>query len=120
MSMPPQSPQGGFPKPPVPMAGGQGQAGGQAAAGNFTVLVFVKSLAAPVVLYSDNPPGLYEKIKKIMQAANKATPKLIEEPGMGPLKKVCLLDVEISGVALQSIDQPQGGGGPMGPMGPGR
>lgn len=114
MSMPPQSPQGGFPKPPMPMAGGQGQA----AAGNFTVLVFVKSLAAPVVLYSDNPPGLYEKIKKIMQAANKATPKLIEEPGMGPLKKVCLLDVEISGVALQSIDQPQGGGG--GPMGPGR
>ncbi len=69
---------------------------------NFTVLVFVKSLAAPVVLYTDNPVSLYEEIKRLIQQANPHSPKLIEKPGAGPLKKVSLLDTEISGVALQS------------------
>jgi hypothetical protein len=69
---------------------------------NYTVLVFVKSLAAPVVLYSDNPVSLYEEIKRHIQQANPSAPKLIEKPGAGPLKKVCLQDTEISGVALQA------------------
>lgn len=73
----------------------------------FTVLVFMKSLAAPIVLFSDNPVSLYEEIKRNVQQANAATPKLIEKNGAGPLKKVSFLDTEISGVALQGDFQQQ-------------
>lgn len=76
----------------------------------FSVLVFMKSLATPVVLYADNPAQLYEEIKQIIKMANPATPKLIEKPGVGPLKKVSFLDTELSGVAMQ-VD-PAGMGGP--------
>jgi hypothetical protein len=69
---------------------------------NFTVLIFIKSLAAPVVLFSENPVSLYEEIKRHIQQASPSSPKLLEKPGAGPLKKVCFLDTEISGVALQS------------------
>lgn len=70
--------------------------------GNYSVLVFINALAAPVVLYSDNPISLYEELKKIIQQANPGSPKLIEKPGAGPLKKVCILDTQITGVALQA------------------
>lgn len=66
-----------------------------------TVLVFLKSMATPVVLYTDNPVTLYEEIKRHIQQANPETPKLIEKPGIGPLKKVCFLDTELAGAALQ-------------------
>lgn len=75
-----------------------------------TVLVFVKSLAAPIVLYHENPQVLFDEMRKIISSASPASPKLIEKPGMGPLKKVCLLDTEISGVALQQVDMSQMGG----------
>lgn len=67
----------------------------------ISVLVFLKSLATPVVLYSDNPTQLYEEMKQIIKSANPAAPKLVEKPGVGPLKKVCIIDTEISGVAMQ-------------------
>lgn len=67
----------------------------------FSVLVFLKSLATPVVLYADNATQLYEEIKQIIKTANPQAPKLIEKPGQGPLKKVCFLDTELSGVAIQ-------------------
>jgi hypothetical protein len=76
--------------------------GGAAPPTNFTVLVFIKSLAAPVVLYSENPVSLYEELKRHIQQAAAATPKLLEKTGAGPLKKVSFLDTEISGVALQA------------------
>jgi hypothetical protein len=66
------------------------------------VLIFLKSLASPVVLYAENAPQLYEEIKVLIKQAQHNHPKLIEKPGMGPLKKVCFLDTELSGVALQS------------------
>lgn len=66
-----------------------------------TVLVFLKAMATPVVLYSENPVTLYEEIKRHIQQANPATPKLIEKPGIGPLKKVCFLDTELAGAAIQ-------------------
>jgi hypothetical protein len=69
--------------------------------GNYSVLVFLKSLSAPVVLYSDNPISLYEEMKRHIQQAMPNSPKLLEKPGVGPLKKVSFLDTEISGVALQ-------------------
>jgi hypothetical protein len=66
------------------------------------VLVFLKSLATPVVLYSESPVTLYEEMKRHIQQANPAAPKLLEKPGTGPLKKVSFLDTELSGVALQA------------------
>ncbi len=67
----------------------------------FAVLVFMKSLSTPVVLYADNATQLYDEIKRLIQTANPQSPKLIEKQGVGPLKKVAFLDTEISGVAIQ-------------------
>ncbi|MBX2861713.1 MAG: hypothetical protein KTR14_10805 [Vampirovibrio sp.] len=66
-----------------------------------SVLVFMKSLATPVVLYADNPNQLYDELKQLINNANAASPKLIEKPGIGPLKKVSFLDTELAGVAMQ-------------------
>lgn len=87
-----------------------------------TVLVFLKSLATPVVLYVEQPEELYAKLKKIIVAANPASPKLIEETTIGPLKYVAFLDTDLSGLALQADPPPQQGGpaGPMPPQGPPR
>ena len=67
----------------------------------LSVLVFLKSLATPLVLYAENAPVLYDEIKQIVRTANPQAPKLIEKQGMGPLKKVAFLDTEVSGVAVQ-------------------
>ena len=67
----------------------------------ISVLVFMKALSTPVVLYAENPTQLYEEIKQLIRAANSQSPKLIEKQGVGPLKKVSFLDTELSGVALQ-------------------
>lgn len=67
-----------------------------------SVLVFMKSLATPLVLYAENPGQLYDEIKQIIRGASIQAPKLIEKQGAGPLKKVSFLDTEISGVAIQS------------------
>jgi hypothetical protein len=67
----------------------------------MSVLVFLKSLATPLVLYSENPTTLYDEIKQIVRSANLQSPKLIEKQGVGPLKKVAFLDTEVSGVAVQ-------------------
>jgi len=65
------------------------------------VLIFLRGLATPVVLYTETPPLLYDEIKRIIQTADARAPKLIEKPGLGPLKKVSFLDTELTGVALQ-------------------
>jgi hypothetical protein len=70
-----------------------------------SVLVFLRYLAAPVVLYSDNPITLYDEIRRHIQQATPASPKLLEKAGAGPLKKVSFFDTEITGVAIQT-DQP--------------
>jgi hypothetical protein len=66
-----------------------------------SVLVFMKSLATPLVLYADNANQLYEEMKQLIRSANVQAPKLIEKQGVGPLKKVSFLDTEVSGVAVQ-------------------
>lgn len=66
-----------------------------------SVLLFLKSLSTPVVLYAENGTQLYEEIKQIVRSANPQSPKLIEKQGVGPLKKVAFLDTEVSGVAIQ-------------------
>jgi len=67
----------------------------------ISVLVFMKSLATPLVLYADNPTALYDEIKQMIRTANPQSPKLVEKQGVGPLKKVAFLDTEVSGVAVQ-------------------
>jgi hypothetical protein len=67
----------------------------------ISVLVFMKSLATPLVLYADNANQLYDDIKQLIKTANPHTPKLVEKQGAGPLKKVAFLDTEVSGVAIQ-------------------
>ena len=67
----------------------------------ISVLVFMKSLATPLVLYADNANQLYDEIKQIIRSANPQSPKIIEKQGVGPLKKVAFLDTEVSGVAMQ-------------------
>jgi hypothetical protein len=67
----------------------------------ISVLVFMKSLATPLVLYADNANQLYDDIKQLIKTANPHTPKLVEKQGVGPLKKVAFLDTEVSGVAMQ-------------------
>lgn len=67
----------------------------------MSVLVFMKSLATPLVLYADNANQLYDEMKQIIRSASVQSPKLIEKQGVGPLKKVSFLDTEISGVAVQ-------------------
>lgn len=71
------------------------------------VLVFISTLAAPIALYTADPTALFEEIKQLMQGAKANAPKLIEKPGMGPLKKVCFMDTNIVGVALQAEMPPQ-------------
>lgn len=65
------------------------------------VLVFLKSMATPIVLYSDNPDALYADLKQIAANANPNAPKLIEKPGAGPLRQVFFLDSQLAGAALQ-------------------
>lgn len=67
-----------------------------------SVLVFLKALSTPVVLYTETPTQLYEELKQLIRNAQPQTPKLIEKQGVGPLKKVAFLDTELSGVALQT------------------
>ena len=74
----------------------------------MSVLVFMRSLATPLVLYADNAVQLYDEIRAIIRAANPQSPKLIEKQGVGPLKKVAFLDTEVSGVAIQ-VDPSLGG-----------
>lgn len=77
----------------VPAGGGNPQ---------FSVLVFLRGLATPVVLYADNPTQVFEEVKQLIKQADPKAPKLIEKNGVGPLKKVAFLDIEVTGVALQA------------------
>lgn len=89
-----------FNPPPKPQQGGGPQQAPQQA--QQVVLVFISTLAAPIALYTGEPQALYDEIKQLMQNSKAASPKLVEKPGMGPLKKVCFMDTQIVGVALQN------------------
>ncbi len=65
------------------------------------LLIFLKVVAPPLVLYVDNPDETYAEIKKIITNANQRTPNMIEKTGKGPLKKIAVLDTQIAGVAIQ-------------------
>lgn len=65
------------------------------------VLVFLKVVAPPLVLYVDNPEEAYMEIKRIIETANLRAPRMIDREGKGPLKKLAVLDTQIAGVAIQ-------------------
>lgn len=65
------------------------------------VLIFLKVVGPPLVLYVDDPDSLYLEIRQIMVNASQSSPKLIEKIGKGPLKKLSILDTQIAGVAMQ-------------------
>lgn len=66
----------------------------------LAVLVFLKGTTAPLVLYVENPPALYEELSQIMKTASQ-TPRIIEKTTIGPIKKVCILSTQICAVGLQ-------------------
>ncbi len=63
-----------------------------------SVLVFLKNLAAPLVLYFDNPQEIYEELREVV---NTPVNKVFEFMPNGPIKKVCVNSQQISAVALQ-------------------
>jgi len=65
------------------------------------VLIFLKIVGPPLVLYVENNEALYQEIKQIIANANEQAPKLVEKLGKGPLKKLAVLDTQIAGVAIQ-------------------
>ena len=65
------------------------------------VLIFLKVVGPPLVLYVDDAEGVYSEIKQIIAQASEQSPKLIEKVGKGPLKKLAMLDTQIAGVAIQ-------------------
>lgn len=62
------------------------------------VLVFLKNLSAPLVLYFNNPQEIYNELKEVV---NTPINKVYEFEPNGPIKKVCIQASQISGVALQ-------------------
>ncbi|MEM0951323.1 MAG: hypothetical protein AAGI66_04165 [Cyanobacteria bacterium P01_H01_bin.74] len=65
------------------------------------VLIFLKGLASPVVLYTDDCQKLQTEIKLVIQSANSNSPQLVEKMGNGPLRHVAFLDTAVLGVAIQ-------------------
>lgn len=62
------------------------------------ILIFLKNLAAPLVLYFDSPLDIYNELK---EAVSTPTSKIFELEPLGPIKKVCINANNIMGVALQ-------------------
>lgn len=67
----------------------------------IAVLIFLKVVGPPLVLYVENPESLYNELKDIVKNASPQSPKLIEKAGVGPLKSIAILDSQIAGVAMQ-------------------
>jgi hypothetical protein len=65
------------------------------------VLIFLKVVGPPLVIYVENSEAVYQELKQIIVSAKESSPKLIEKIGKGPLKKLAVLDTQIAGVALQ-------------------
>ena len=64
-----------------------------------SVLVFLKGTTAPLVLYVENPLGLYEELSQVLKQ-NSQVVKLIEKNTLGPVKKVCIMSTQICAVAI--------------------
>ncbi len=65
----------------------------------FSVLVFLKGNAAPIVLYVEKPQELYEELLSYLKMPT--TIKLLEKETVGPIKKISFMSNQISAVAIQ-------------------
>lgn len=63
------------------------------------LLLFIKGLGTPVILYFDNPDEEYKKIQKIITTPSNG--KLIEFKPKGPIKFFSVLDNQIGAVGMQ-------------------
>ena len=65
------------------------------------ILIFLKHVGPPVVLYVEDTEATYQELKQIITNASERAPKLIEKNGKGPLKRLAVLDTQIAGIAVQ-------------------
>ena len=63
------------------------------------LLLFVKNIATPIILYFDNPDEEYKKIQQIL--AKPSAGRLLEFTPKGPIKFFSVIDNQISAVGLQ-------------------
>lgn len=70
------------------------------------ILIFLKMVGPPLVLYVDDTEAVYNEILETMLHASDKAPKLIEKTGKGPLKKMAVWDTQIAGVAIQEERYP--------------
>lgn len=63
-----------------------------------SVLVFIKSSTAPLVLYVKDPQGLYDELTALVQSQKSV---IVEQETEGPIKKVCFLSSQIAALAIQ-------------------
>lgn len=63
-----------------------------------SVLIFIKSSSAPLVLYVDNPQELYAELLQLIKSNQNV---LVEKETQGPLKKLCFYSNQIAAVAMQ-------------------
>lgn len=63
------------------------------------LLLFIKNVATPVILYFDNPDAEYQNIQQII--AKPSVGKLLELKPKGPIKTFSVIDSQICAVALQ-------------------
>lgn len=64
----------------------------------MAVLVFLRDVNTPMVLYFDNAQKIYEDLKNLI---NSTEVKMVEFEPSGPIKKASVLSDRIVGVALQ-------------------
>lgn len=64
----------------------------------LSLLVFIKGSTAPLVLYSEDTPALYDELSQLLRT-NQVV--LVEKETTGPLKKVCFYSNQIAALALQ-------------------
>jgi len=64
----------------------------------LAVLVFMKDVSTPLVLYFDNAQKIYEDLKALI---NSTEVKMVEFEPLGPIKKASVLSDKIVSVALQ-------------------
>ena len=63
-----------------------------------SLLLFGSGWAAPLVLYFDNPQEKYKEIQEMLKAP---AGRVLELEANGPVKKVCVVSGQITGIALQ-------------------
>ncbi|MBR3890033.1 hypothetical protein IKJ53_05915 [bacterium] len=62
------------------------------------LVLFLKGVATPLLLYFENPQAVYLEMKQLMK---NPSPVLVEKDAIGPVKKVVFVSTQIAGVVLQ-------------------